>query len=91
MLESYTYTLKKSMSANHTHAQKSVHNSTINYFLFSISNITMIKCNLCGQEFEDDDSLIKERKIRHQEHHNGSLYRPSANIIRGKVKWLHFP
>jgi len=51
----------------------------------------MIKCNLCGQEFDDDDSLLEQRKIRHQEHHNGSLYRPSANIIRGKVKWLHFP
>ena len=53
------------------------------------TNKEMIKCNLCGQEFEEDDELLSQRKARHAEHHDGTKYRQGANIIRGTVQWLH--
>ena len=48
----------------------------------------IVRCNLCGQEFSDDDLLHEVRLQRHEEHHDGSLKRATYNIIRGKVKWL---
>ena len=51
--------------------------------------INMIKCSLCGWSINDSDELIKERKLRHEEHHNGSLKRATYNIIRGNVEWLN--
>ena len=47
----------------------------------------MIRCNLCSFEIENDDELIKERKARHEERHDGTIY-TFQNIIRGKVVWL---
>lgn len=47
----------------------------------------MIKCNLCSFEIKDDDKLINERKARHEERHDGRIYK-FQNIIRGKVIWI---
>ena len=47
----------------------------------------MIKCNLCSFEIDENDDLINERKSRHEERHNGHLYK-FQNIIRGNVVWL---
>ena len=48
----------------------------------------MIRCNLCPFEIEDDDELVNVRKARHEERHDGSIYK-FQNIIRGKVVWLN--
>jgi len=48
----------------------------------------LLRCNLCGIEFYSDDSLIKQRMLRHQERHNPVGKPASSNIIRGNVKWL---
>ena len=48
----------------------------------------LLRCNLCGIEFNSDDSLIKQRMLRHQERHNPIGKPASSNIIRGNVKWL---
>ena len=51
----------------------------------------IVRCNLCGMEFNDDDfikGLHKARLQRHEEHHDGSLKRATYNMIRGKVEWL---
>ncbi len=47
----------------------------------------MIKCNLCSFEIDENDDMIKERKARHEERHDGNIYK-FQNIIRGKVVWL---
>ena len=46
----------------------------------------MIKCNLCSFEIEDNDTLLDVRKSRHEERHDGKIYK-FQNIIRGKVIW----
>ena len=48
----------------------------------------LLRCNLCGIEFDSNDSLIKQRMSRHQERHNPVGKPASSNIIRGNVKWL---
>lgn len=47
----------------------------------------MIKCNLCSFEIDENDDLLNERKVRHEERHDGTIYK-FQNIIRGKVTWL---
>ena len=48
----------------------------------------LLRCNLCGIEFNSDDSLIKQRMLRHQERHNPIGKPASSSILRGNVKWL---
>ena len=48
--------------------------------------MTVIECSLCGQEFNISDPLINERKKRHEERHDGKIYK-FQNIIRGNVIW----
>jgi len=57
----------------------------------------IIKCNLCEQEFDDNDPLIEQRKKRHElgrhTHHtviserDGSKSKPMGNFNYGKVVW----
>ncbi len=49
----------------------------------------MIRCSLCDQEFDENDSLIKIRKEKHQHWHDFSTYlsRGSKNTVFGKVVW----
>ena len=49
----------------------------------------IVRCNLCGMDFNDDgDKHWSQRLSRHEQHHDGSLKRATYNIIRGKVEWL---
>jgi len=54
----------------------------------------MTKCGLCGQEFDDDDQRIEERKEKHEiyhltrmgnQRHSGNVKIRNAHI--GKVVW----
>ena len=47
-------------------------------------------CNLCGEQFEKSDPLIKERKERHEFNHSEEAKKQGAskNRIVGKVSWL---
>ncbi len=46
----------------------------------------MVKCSLCGQQFNDNDKLLEVRKKRHEEHHTDNGV--SKNNSTGDVKWI---
>lgn len=58
----------------------------------------MIKCSLCDQTFNGNDSLLKERKARHElgrhtkhivvSERTGSKSAPMGNFTYGKVRWI---
>lgn len=48
--------------------------------------LAITTCNLCGQSFQLDDSLISVRKERHEEFHK--VPGVATNKVRGKVEWL---
>ena len=63
-----------------------------------MTKLNKIKCNLCEQEFDDNDPLIEQRKKRHElgrhTHHtvisqrDGSVCsKPMGNLTYGKVEW----
>jgi len=47
--------------------------------------LAITTCNLCGQSFQLDDSLISVRKERHEEFHK--VPGVATNKVRGKVEW----
>ena len=46
----------------------------------------MIECSLCGQQFNNNDKYLDDRKQRHEEHHTNKGV--SRNNSVGEVKWL---
>ena len=72
------------------HSQQNVLGTTINnakVIMVDVGVNVMIKCNLCSFEIDENDDLLNERKVRHEERHDGTIYK-FQNIIRGKVIWL---
>ena len=47
----------------------------------------MISCNLCQEEFDENDPLINERKIRHERFHL-HCKKEKRNTTEGVVKWI---
>lgn len=49
----------------------------------------MIKCNLCGMEFDVEDDSYVNRLGRHEEWHSKPLSESaSSNRITGQVEWI---
>ena len=58
----------------------------------------LIRCNLCGFEIDVEDDSFAHRKVRHENHHEGTeLFvvgrfgdkkRRAINRITGEVSWL---
>lgn len=51
--------------------------------------MSLIKCNLCGMEFESDDESLTHRKRRHEEWHTiPTSNSASTNRIIDEVRWI---
>lgn len=46
-----------------------------------------IKCNLCGQEFDDNDPYIQIIKTKHERFHT-NCKKEKRNTVEGNVEWL---
>ena len=51
--------------------------------------MSLIKCNLCGMEYESDDESFNHRKRRHEEWHTiPTSNSASTNRIIDEVRWI---
>lgn len=48
--------------------------------------MTTVICNLCQQEFDENDPFILIRKDRHEKFH-ANAWRDKRNTTNGIVKW----
>ena len=54
--------------------------------------MSKIECNLCGMQFDKEDSLLYERMQRHEEFHKPSPIELESgkrrNTTMGNVEWI---
>jgi len=54
--------------------------------------MSIIECNLCGMQFDKEDSMLYERMQRHEEFHKPSPIELQSgkrrNTTMGDVEWI---